>query len=89
MELKDTTNMMLSDDYKERFKGEYFQLRIRIIDLAYMLIKYKDGTLRFTPTCPYDLLKKQLDAMNDYCAALEDRATLEGIDLGMYRLWRW
>lgn len=29
MELKDTVEMMLSADYKERFKAEYYQLKIR------------------------------------------------------------
>lgn len=30
MELKDTVQMMESVDYKERFKAEYLQLKIRI-----------------------------------------------------------
>ena len=29
MELKDTIEMMNSDDYKERFKAEYYQTKIR------------------------------------------------------------
>ena len=29
MELKDTISMMTSSDYKERFRAEYFQLKIR------------------------------------------------------------
>ena len=29
MELKDTVDLMLSTDYKERFKAEYYQLKIR------------------------------------------------------------
>lgn len=29
MELKDTIEMMTSDDYKERFKAEYYQTKIR------------------------------------------------------------
>ena len=29
MELKDTIELMQSEDYKERFKAEYHQLRIR------------------------------------------------------------
>lgn len=33
MELKDTVNMMLSDDYKERFKAEYIQEKIRAVKL--------------------------------------------------------
>ena len=29
MEFKDTVDMMLSDDYKERFKAEYYQTKER------------------------------------------------------------
>lgn len=29
MELKDTVEMMTSSDYKERFKAEYYQLKLR------------------------------------------------------------
>lgn len=30
MELKDTVNMMLSDDYKEHFKAEYIQEKLEL-----------------------------------------------------------
>ena len=30
MDLKDTVNLMMSDDYKERFKAEYHQLKCRL-----------------------------------------------------------
>lgn len=30
MELKDTIELMTSKDYKERFKAEYLQLKIRV-----------------------------------------------------------
>ena len=56
MELKDTVEMMGSSDYKERFRAEYFQLKIRMSGLSKMLIKYKEGTLNFTHSCSYDLL---------------------------------
>ena len=29
MKLKETAEMMVSDDYKERFKAEYYQLKER------------------------------------------------------------
>ena len=31
MKLQDTMSMMVSDDYKERFKAEYYQLKIRLV----------------------------------------------------------
>lgn len=59
MELKDTIEMMVSVDYKERFKAEYLQLKIRMTGLSNMLKKYKAGTLTFKPSCSYDLLNGQ------------------------------
>ena len=81
MELKDTIEMMQSSDYKERFKAEYGQLRIRINGLEKMLEKYKNGTLNFTPSCSYDLLNGQLKSMKLYSSYLEERAEIEKIQL--------
>ena len=81
MNLKQTVPMMESADYKERFKAEYLQLKIRVNGLRNMLKKYKDGTLPFTPTCSCDLLNEQLKAMELYAQYLDERAEIEGIDL--------
>lgn len=81
MELKDTVAMMNSSDYKERFKAEYFQLKIRYDKLKAMLLKHQNGTLEFTPSCPISLLKEQEQYMRTYLAVLEDRAEIEGISL--------
>ena len=43
MELKDTATLMVSSDYKERFKAEYYQLKIRLEKLKYMLQKWGNG----------------------------------------------
>lgn len=51
MELKDTIELMNSSDYKERFKAEYLQVKIRYDKLHKMLVKWDAGTLNFTPTC--------------------------------------
>lgn len=40
MNLKETVPMMESADYKERFKAEYLQLKIRVNGLRNMLKKY-------------------------------------------------
>ena len=53
MELKDTIEMMNSEDYKERFKAEYYQTKIRYDKLHSMLVKNEAGTLDFKPTCIY------------------------------------
>lgn len=47
MELKDTIEMMTSSDYKERFKAEYYQLKLRYDKLALMITKRDEGTLEF------------------------------------------
>lgn len=82
MELIETVSMMESTDYKERFKAEFFQLRIRIDKLCAMLEKYKAGALTFTPSCSYELLYEQLIYMRHYKAILVHRAKIEGVDLG-------
>ncbi len=81
MELKDTIEMMNSPDYKERFKAEYLQTKIRYQKLHRMCIKYEAGTLDFTPTCSLELLKEQKAAMGRYLGCLEVRAEIEGIEL--------
>ena len=37
MELKDTVELMTSEDYKERFRAEYWQTKIRYDRLMNML----------------------------------------------------
>lgn len=81
MTLKDTVEMMNSDDYKERFKAEYYQLVTRYRSLKSMLTKWDEGTLNFEPTCPRNIYNTQIKAMVDYIEVLEARAIMEGIDL--------
>jgi hypothetical protein len=81
IELKDTTLMMISNDYKDRFKAEYLQTKIRYNKLHRMCIKYEAGTLDFEPTCSLELLKEQKSYMGNYLRILEIRAELEGINL--------
>ena len=40
MTYQDTATMMFSDDYKERFKAEYWQLKIRYVKLRMNLISF-------------------------------------------------
>ena len=81
MDLKDTIDMMNSSQYVDRFKAEYYQLKIRIQKLKDMLVKYKNNELNFTPKCSYDLLYFQLVCMNEYMNVLEERAKIENIIL--------
>lgn len=81
MELLDTVELMVSDDYKNRMKAEYFQTKIRYDKLHKMIVKYESNTLDFEPSCSLDLLKKQASAMGQYLYYLEMRAEIEGIEL--------
>lgn len=80
-ELKDTIEGMTSADYKERFKAEYQQVKIRYGKLDAMTVKYEAGTLPFTPNCSLDLLKEQKKHMGNYIRCLKIRAEIEGITL--------
>ena len=81
MELKDTIPMMNSQDYKERFRAEYFQLKVRAEKLGAMLEKYSAGTLDFIPACSYQRLSEQHGIMWNLLNLLEKRAQIEGINL--------
>ena len=72
---------MNSRDFKDSFKAEYKQLVIRAEGLSNMLDKMKNGTLEFTPKCSYEILNRQLEYMKDYKGVLEERASIEGINL--------
>ena len=80
MELKDTIELMNSEDYKERFKAEYLQAKIRYDKLDAMTVKYEAGTLNFTPSCSLELLKEQKKYMGNYIRTLRIRAEIENIE---------
>jgi hypothetical protein len=81
MELKDTIELMNSSDYKDRFKAEYYQTKIRYDKLHQMLVKHEAGVLDFKPTCPIAKLQEQKRYMGEYLRCLEVRAAIEGIEL--------
>lgn len=81
MEMKDTVELMLSDNYKDRFIAEYQQTKIRYIRLCEMLDKWDKGELKFEPTCSKYVLRAQRCAMEMYLNVLLTRAQIEGINL--------
>ena len=83
-ELVETTNLMRSENYKDRFLAEYWQLRIRYEKLLAMIRSWDEGKLTFTPTCPRDIYDRQLQSMFDYLSVLEERAKIENIDVEPY-----
>lgn len=81
MELHDTINLMLSTNYQDRFKAEYYQLKIRAEKLDETIKNLKNRTADFEPVSPIELLEIQLLNMREYLYTLERRAKYEGIDL--------
>lgn len=81
MKLDKTVDMMLSDDYKERFKAEYHQLVNRKNKLQKMVRAYTKDELDFDPKCSLDLLTWQLKTMQEYEYILKRRAEIEGVEL--------
>lgn len=79
--LVETVIGMKSDDFKERFKVEYTQLKIRCNGLSTMITKFKNNELHFKPKCKLELLERQLQEMRKYLATLEERALVEEIEL--------
>ena len=78
-DLESTIVLMTSPYYKERFKAEYFQLKIRVEKLKRMVQNWDN--LTFKPTCKKETYITQLDAMNIYLTILEYRAQIEDIEL--------
>lgn len=81
MTLKETTLLMNSLDYKERFKAEYYQTKIRYERLKNMLKNWDRKKLEFVPDCPRGLYDLQIEAMEKYITVLEARAAIEKIVL--------
>ena len=81
MQLKDTIEMMNSEDFKERFMAEYYQLLIRLDSLTAMIIKWKNNMLDFEPKCSKEILEQQVIFMQAYIDILRLRAKIEEIDL--------
>lgn len=83
MELKDTIDMMASEDYRERFRGEFCQLEIRAKKLLAFIRKCEDARMEGKEEprhdCPLSLLRAQLDAMMDYLDVLRKRALIENV----------
>lgn len=80
MDLLDTIQMMKSDDYKERFKAEYYQLKIRLEKLNATIVR-KAVDPKVAPKTSYLMLKQQSIIMEAYLKCLEERATTEHIEL--------
>ena len=81
MDLQNIATLMLSSDYKDRMKAEYYHLQNRMENLEAVLKLWDSGKLPFTPDCPRSIYDLQLRSMKDYKAVLEARAKIEKVVL--------
>lgn len=85
MELKETVELMNSDDYKERFIAEYHQVKIRYEKLKNFCNKIEVETMlgkeETKHDCPLELLREQQKYMGLYLSILEKRALIENVEL--------
>ena len=85
MELKETIDLMLSSNYKERFIAEYRQAKIRYEKLKNFCNKIEVETMLGKEVtkhdCPLQLLREQQKYIGLYLSILEKRALIENIKL--------
>lgn len=85
MELKETVELMNSEDYKERFVAEYRQVKIRYEKLKNFCNKIEVETMLGKEVtkhdCPLELLREQQKYMGLYLSVLEKRALIENVVL--------
>ena len=85
MELKETVELMNSEDYKERFVAEYHQVKIRYEKLKNFCNKIEVETMlgkeETKHDCPLELLREQQKYMGLYLSVLEKRALIENVEL--------
>lgn len=85
MELKETVELMNSEDYKERFVAEYHQVKIRYEKLKNFCNKIEVETMLGKEVtkhdCQLELLREQQKYMGLYLSVLEKRALIENVEL--------
>lgn len=73
MNLSDTKDIMLSDDFKLRCIAEYYQIKIRTEQNREFIKKWENNELDFTPLNTLEKSKMQLKAMELYEYTLRER----------------
>ena len=86
MNLENTVELMISENYKDRFIAEYWQTKIRHDKLKRFIQEieiaqdYYDGCGEPVHDCPVELLREQLYAMEEYLDILDKRRIIEEIE---------
>lgn len=86
MSLKDTVDLMLSTDYKERLKAEAIQLNIRIEKLDKYIAELENQHKRAEAECKekarlVEHFKEQRSAMESYAELLDQQLFAERIEI--------
>lgn len=81
MDLKDTVELMVSPNWKNRFIAEYVQTKIRYEKLHKLIVKREVGKHGFDTPIPFESWKEQAYHMGLYLYELEKQAVLHGIEL--------
>lgn len=93
MNLMETAPWMDSPDYRERFRAEYWQTRIRYERLKKRNTRQEAGALKDPraevpfvsvqqlDSTPAEVMRRQQAMMGEYLHILELRAELEGVEL--------
>ena len=84
-ELKNTVALMLSKDYEDRFKAEYYQLQKRYVEL-YKTIHASNkmeeyGIGKKISQKDYEIMNEQFRYMEGYLDCLKRRAIEENINV--------
>lgn len=74
-------HLIRSEDYVDRFKGEYYFVERKLTKLEAMLERWRGGKLDFVPKTPRPLLEMQAEQMRQYLSTLKARAQIEDIKL--------
>ena len=80
-ELKDTVFLMTSKDYKDRFKAEFYQTKIRYNKLKQSLDNIIKDNLSSETYRSILILELQAQCMKNYLDILVSRAINEGIEI--------
>lgn len=84
--LNQTIDMMRSENYQDRLRAEYWQLKLRYDRLRDLLTATKAAELmgeQLPPmSSPLSVMREQCRAMEQYLRVLELRAACENINLG-------
>lgn len=81
MDLKDTVELMISPNWKDRFVAEYLQTKIRYEKLHKLIVKREVHKHGFDTPVPFESWKEQAYHMGLYLYELEKQAVLHGIEL--------